>query len=166
MLRKLSSRNGFSLIEVLMGAMILVVGFIALIQAITMGSEMIDNARKQQIAQQIIDAEIAHLRLSQWTAVTAPVNSTTYSITINAAGSGIQSEAPTGSAAYFELDANTLLMSKSNGFVVQLTATDVRTDFRQFAYTVTWKSNTGRSYSRTGTAYFGRNGLQLSYQKT
>ena len=39
-------------------------------------------------------------------------------------------------------------------------------DFRQFAYTVTWKSNTGRSYSRTGTAYFGRNGLQLSYQKT
>src|SRR5882672_10995537 len=108
MLSKPSSRKGFSLVEVLMGAMILVVGFIALIQAVTMGSEMTDNARKQQIAQQIIDSEIAHLRLSPWVAVTAPVNSATYSITINTAGSGIQSEAPAGSVAYFELDANTL----------------------------------------------------------
>ncbi len=169
MLRLHQNRKAFSLIEVMMGATILVIGFIGLIQAVTMGSEMVDTARKQMIAQQIIDAEIAKLRLCSWgtgpatpppLTISAPTSANPYSITISQDGS-----TATGDTVYFELSSNNLLMGKAGGFTVGLTVTDIRANFRQFVYTVTWRSNTGRPYSRTGTAYFGNNGLHLSYQK-
>ncbi|MBK8856799.1 MAG: hypothetical protein IPN11_03710 [Opitutaceae bacterium] len=57
---------GFSIIDVMMGATILVVGLMGLIQAVTIGSEMLATARRQTLAAQILDQEIENLRFLPW----------------------------------------------------------------------------------------------------
>ena len=44
-----------------MGAFILVVRFVGIIQAVTIGSQMVDTAQKQSVTVQIINAEIERL---------------------------------------------------------------------------------------------------------
>lgn len=75
---------GFNLIEVMMATTILLAGFVGLIQAVTIGSESLDAARKQQIAAQIIAAEVEKLRGGPWSRIAAlPAAGT---VTIDAAG--------------------------------------------------------------------------------
>lgn len=50
----------------MMGATILVVGLMGLIQAVTIGSEMLATARRQTLAAQILDQEIENLRFLPW----------------------------------------------------------------------------------------------------
>jgi prepilin-type N-terminal cleavage/methylation domain-containing protein len=159
--------QGFTLIEVMMAATILVVGFVGLIQAVTIGTEMLDTARKQVVAQQIINGEITALRLGSWSQVTAALPSPC-SITVNDTGT-----AATGSLTYVGLtnftasttDDNTSLMAVAKGFTCTLTKTWVRSNYYRLTYTVSWTGNTGRSYTRTQQVFFGSNGLQLSYKK-
>lgn len=143
---------GFTMVEVMMAATILVVGFIGMIEAITIGSEMLDVSRKQVIAAEIIQAEVAKLRLSSWTTVTGlPTGTTT--ITIDAA-----LVAATGIA--------------NSNFTCTRTISTVRTDLRQITFTVTWTkkansaSSSTRTYVRSSDVYIGRNGLSLTYQRS
>ena len=150
-----------------MAATILVVGFVGLIQAVTIGTEMLDAARKQMVAQQIINGEITALRLGSWSQLTATLPSPC-SITINSTGT-----AATGDLAYFGLtnftattaDDNASLMAVAKGFTCSVTKTWVRSNYYRLTYTVTWTGSTGRAYTRSQQAFFGRNGLQLSYKK-
>ncbi|HUR57056.1 MAG TPA: prepilin-type N-terminal cleavage/methylation domain-containing protein, partial [Opitutaceae bacterium] len=65
-----AARNdGFSIIEVMMASAILLVGFIGVIQALTIGTESLDTVRKQQVAGQLIAAEIEKLRGSPWSTI-------------------------------------------------------------------------------------------------
>lgn len=161
-----ATRTGFTLIEVMMAAAILVVGFIGLIQAITIGTEALDTSRKQQIASQIMDAEIERLRASSWATITAVQSSGT--INISTAG------AVTGDTNRFGLSSDPPLAALAKGFTCSFTRTWLRPNFATAAtvsylkivYTVTWTSNTGRTYSRSTEAYFGENGLHLSNQKS
>ncbi|MEJ1972725.1 MAG: prepilin-type N-terminal cleavage/methylation domain-containing protein [Lacunisphaera sp.] len=66
---RLRRTKGFTIIEVMMAAVILVVGFMGMIQAITIGSEMLATARRQTLAAQIITHEIEQLRLKDWSTV-------------------------------------------------------------------------------------------------
>lgn len=59
----------FSIVDVMMGATILVVGLMGLIQAVTIGSEMLATARRQTLAAQILDQEIENLRFETWTTI-------------------------------------------------------------------------------------------------
>lgn len=165
---------GFNLIEVMMATTILLAGFVGLIQAVTIGSESLDAARKQQIAAQIIAAEVEKLRGGPWSRIAAlPAAGT---VTIDAAG------AISGDTTSFALsnytavadDDNTALASLARGFACSFTRTRLRPAFAsastvaylKLAYTVTWKSNTGRTHSRRAETYLGMNGLHLSYQKS
>jgi len=142
-----------------MAMTVLVVSFTAVIQAVTIGADMIDTARKQQIAQQIIENEINGLRLQPWTSVTNLVNNTTYTTAVNATGTAISD------TTHFTLGDNTNLMMQAKEFILTETATDIRPDFRQISYSITWTGSGGRTHIRAGLAYFGKNGLNLSYQK-
>ena len=62
----------------MMGAAILVVGLIGVIQAITIGSELQATARRQTMGAQIINNEIELLRLKDWSTLQA-LASTAYS---------------------------------------------------------------------------------------
>jgi Tfp pilus assembly protein PilV len=168
--QRLQSQAGFTLIEVGMGALILVVAFIGLIQAVTIGTQMLDTANKQQIAIQIIDAEIEKLRAGQVTDISGLTDGATYTIAVNSAGS------VTGDTSYFALASNTTMAAQARDFTVSLVKTNVRsspTGFRKVVFTVTWTGNAwigdtarGRTYTRTAEMFFGLNGLQLSFQKS
>lgn len=159
--QRISSQAGFTLIEVGMGALILVVGFIGLIQAVTIGSQMLNVAQKERVAMEIMDAEIEELRAGLASDISSLTNSQVYTVTVNAAGTSVS-----GDATKFALTSNTSLMAQAKSFTCSFVKTNTRTNFRRVIYTVTWTGNTGRSYSRTAEMYFGLNGLQLSYQKS
>lgn len=59
----------FSIVDVMMGATILVVGLMGLIQAVTIGSEMLATARRQTLAAQILDQEIENMRFETWATI-------------------------------------------------------------------------------------------------
>lgn len=169
-----NSSAGFTLVEVMMGVTILVVGFIGLIQAVTIGSESLDTSRKQQIATQIMDGEIERLRSGSWIAIAAlPATGT---ISINSAGtiSGDETLFALSNYTSINTDDNVLLTPLAKGFTCSYTRTYLRpasatsstVTFIKFVYKVSWKSNTGRAYSRSTETCLGMNGLHLSFQKS
>ena len=165
--------QGFSLVEVIMASAILLVGFVGLIQAVTISSQSLDTARKQQFASQIIAAEIERLRAGPWATVSGlPATAT---IRIDAAG------VASGDAASFFLTSYTATASDDSdvcalakGFTCSLTRTFLRPSlatastatFLKVAYTVSWTTNTGRVQRQQIDAYFAKNGLHLSYQQS
>lgn len=170
----LAGRHGFTIVEVTMAATIMLVGIVGLIDAVATMSESLDTARKQQVAVQIISAEIERLRGKSWsTIVNLPASAT---IRIGPGG------AISGDATHFVLsnytadtaDDNTTLASLGIGFTCTATRTWLRPSgataatatFVKMAYTITWTSNTGRVHSHTVETYLGQNGLHLSYQQS
>ncbi len=153
----------------MMASVILVVGFIGMIQGITIGSEMLATARRQTIAAQILDHEIGKLRLHDWTYINALSSSS--------------------SATYSSDQAsiNTAIAASGVSFNIASTVATITTDLREVAFTVTWtKSGTNtaattatgswlnqlsfagpspiaRTYTRSSTAYFGKYGLNLKH---
>ncbi len=174
MQRAPANQKAFTIIEVLMAITILAVSFTAVIQAVTMGAEMIDTARKQQIAQQIIEGEISYLRLGDWSIIKNLADGTAYTTTVDATGTLLSD------ATHFkQLASNPNLMLQAKGFGCQIvppasttpsylrpaSASASTVNFLSLTYQVTWTGTTGRTHTRTGVAYFGQNGLHLSYQK-
>lgn len=161
--------GGFTLIEVMMAATILVVGFIGLVQAVTIGSEMLDTSRKQTIAGEILDGEVERLRVEPWSTILTLNSAASGTITINSAGTGVSGNATRFAITNYSSsssDDNTALIALAKGYTCSYFATQLRTNFYRFTYTVSWTGNTGRQFSRTATAYLGKNGLNLSYQKS
>lgn len=158
-----------------MASVILVVGFIGMISAITVGSEMLATARRQTLAAQIIDHEFEKLRLASWSTISAPLS--TYTAT----------DYTTLTPDDTQFDAD--IAAAGATFNLARTVTNVTTDLYEVTLTVTWtKSGTttaattatgswlsrltfsnsspiSRTYTRTATAYFGKYGLNNSFQR-
>ncbi len=140
-----------------MAAVILVVGFIGLIEAVVIGSGMMDNARRQTLAAQILSHEVEQLRLASWSTINALPTAST-AVTIN-------SQFATAIAA-----------SGATFTLTRTTADVVAGSLREATFTLTWVVNTSRrdslgnllsfTYTRNSTAYYGKYGLNLSYQRS
>ena len=166
-----------------MASIVTVVAIVGLIQAVTIGSEMQDVGRKQATAMQIIRNEIDRVHLQTWSTVNAFPTSAT--ITINSAGTGLQACTPaaTGQTAFALTnytqsytppftnqanDDNTRLMALAKGFVCSLSITTIsgRANFLVLKYSVTWTSgNRQKTYTRSGTTYYGAYGLNVYYRR-
>ncbi len=234
--QRISSQAGFTLIEVGVAALVLVIGFIGMVRAMTFTASMMDHARRQTLAVQILTNEIEQLRLESWTTVDSISSTTTWSsataytkgtivsyqggwfICITANTNTIPTQTNTWSAymvwssgrAYSKLDivsyngswyrciqahtgqtpaASTSYWKTYSGqipvtgtlygatFSVARSANSlVSGSLREVTITVSWSVTTGRrnadntplilTYSRVNTAYFGKNGLNLSYQRS
>jgi len=238
--QRITSQAGFTLIEVGMAALILVVGFIGMIQAMKISSGMMDHARRQTVAAQILTHEIEQLRLENWATIIAQSTATTWTSATSYAVADIVSynggrficvTANTGSAPaqskFWAADmtwSNSTAYQKSNvvsyggrwyrcilahtaqtpsnatywvlysgpitntgtpttgtlygaNFTVSKTvATLVTGSLWEVTVVVSWSVTTGRqnadstplifTYSRVNTAYFGKNGLNLTYQRS
>lgn len=157
-----------------MAMAVVVVAVVGMMQAVTIGSETLDTARKQQVAAQLVNAEITRLRQGAWSVIAnLPAEAT---ITINAAG-GISGDAGSFALSNFTAaatDDDTALSAQAGGFSCSLTSTRLRptgataasVTFVKLVYTVTWTGNTGRTHSRRTETYLGMNGLHLSYQQS
>ncbi len=155
-----------------MAATILTVGFMGLVEAVTMCSGMMDEARRQTLATQILDHEIESLRLLPWddpsstndivglpTGPTVVVIDSQFQPAIDASGA-------------------TLTLTRSVSFVDPSTNTNsaTNTGLREATFTVTWVVKSSRrdssgnpvtfTHSRTNSSYFGKYGLNLSDQRS
>jgi hypothetical protein len=158
----------FTVVEVMMATLILMVGFIGLIEAVTVTSNTMDHARRQTLAVEIINHEIEKLYLASggWTAISAlPTVST--AITID---------------SQFDQARLALGDDKSAGAVVRfslvrtVTSPDPFTNIREVNFTVTWVVTTSRldaagnrvafTHTRANSAWYGKNGLHLSYRQS
>jgi Tfp pilus assembly protein PilE len=76
--QRIHSQAGFTLIEVGIASLVLVVGFIGMIRAMTFTAGLMDHARRQTVAAQILTNEIEQLRLESWATISLLPTSTTW----------------------------------------------------------------------------------------
>ncbi len=143
------------MVEVTVAAGVMALALVGMIQVVVSGSEMLDVARKQTIAMQIIHGQIDQIRLLTWTQVGTLGTTDTRAVD---AGDDLTS------GKMFVFGPNLPVVAK--GFTLTRTIATVRTDLKEVTFTVTWKGNTGRSHTRTGSTYVGKNGLYVSYQRS
>jgi len=161
------NRSGFTLVEVALAATILLVGFAGMATALMVGSEMLDTARKQTIATQIMQGEIERLHMLSWSdpdlsVTTAPqdvkvMSDSSVAILLWNHNNNITLPTPPAPVKVKELS---LL------FQCVREVQDVHPgELRQITLTASWTSITGKPHSRSCNAYIGKNGLNVSYQK-
>ena len=143
-------RAGFTLLEVALGATILAVGFVGMIEGMTYATEMLDTARKQTLAAQIVEAEVEYLRMQPWSTI-----------------QNLTSTSATTLSNYSEFSSTSLasVAGSSVTFARTMAATNPHTNLRQVTMTIAWTSITGKSHKRSCNAYIGKYGLSVSYQK-
>ena len=148
--------DGFTLVEVMMATAVMSLALVGMIQVVVSGAEMLDTSRKQTIAMQIIHGQIDNIRLSNWSTVNGYPSTRTVNVD--------DADQSTNVIYGFVFGPN--LPTVSKGFQCIRTLATVRTDLKQITFTVTWRSNTGRSYQRTGSTYYGNNGLYVTFQRS
>ncbi|MDI1320978.1 MAG: hypothetical protein PSW75_12405 [bacterium] len=198
--------TGFTLVEVMMASVILVAGFIGMIEAVTVSSGMMDHARRQTLADQIVNHEIGKLRFASWTTISAlPTASTSVAIDTpfwpvwsSAATYAVNRVVSYGGANYRCILAHTgqtppnatywtatttavttdTVVTQGATFSLTRTVTspDPVTNIREVNFTVTWVVATSRrdaggsqltfTYTRSSSAWYGKYGLNLSYQRS
>lgn len=138
-----------------MAATVIVVCFFGMIQALTVGTEMMATARRQTLASKLMDHELEQLRLQSWTTISGYAAGPT-AITI--ASTHPFYSAVQGSGATFTL-------SRSAADVSGLT------NVKEITFTVTWTVQpsggvASRTYTRIKSGYYGKYGLNLTYQRS
>lgn len=175
--RRQRKASGFTIVEVMMAAVILVVGFFGMIQAVTIGSEMLATARRQALASQIITHESEKLRLLAWGSL--PVAGT-QSLTIDSqfsdaiAANGLSSSAITLSRTVTDIDVNSDSAAdiKEVKFTIQWTKSGTTT--AATPTTGSWlnqltffgASPISRTYTRSMVSYLSKYGINLSSQRS
>jgi Tfp pilus assembly protein PilV len=159
----------------MMASVILVVGFMGMISSIAVGSEMLATARRQELASQIINHEFEKLRLTTWSTINAPLSTYTATDYTALTPDDTQFDAPiSGSGATF-LIARTVTSMSADLYEVTLTvtwsksgtstATTIPSGSWLSQLTYSRNSPVSRTYTRTGTTYFGKYGLNNSIQR-
>lgn len=159
-----------------MASVILVVGFMGMIQAITIGSEMMATARRQTLANQIINHEIEKLRLTSWANLPATGSVT---VTIDGrfsdalAACGLLSTDIAVTRATASIDTNGDAAADLKEVTLTLTWTKSGSSTAAATPTGTWlnqlafyrPSAIARTYTRVSVAYFGKYGVNLNAQR-
>jgi uncharacterized protein (TIGR02598 family) len=164
------STAAFTLMEVVLAALILGAGLVGVIQVISSGVEMLDVSRKQGIAMRIIHSEIDKLRLYDWAKITGLPNSETARVDT--------SRDPQMKTLFYDSTSTITTADKLRIVEVESTIdpsfTCIRTvenvagesTLRKITFTITWQKGNGRSYSRSCFTYFGQNGLYVAFQRS
>lgn len=157
---------GFTLVEVMMASIVLVVGFIGMMQTILAGAEMLATARRQTLAAQILSHEVEMLRLRPWADIAALPSGLPVSIplTIDSQFSAAVTAVGLRASAPWQA-TDTLKLTRT------CTVPDPDTDLREVNFTLTWTMQpsggaAARTYTRKLSAYYGKYGLNLSYQRS
>ncbi len=164
-----------------MASVILVVGFIGMISAITTGSEMLATARRQNLAAQIISHELEKLRYVDFTTIdgyaagpTTLTIDTHFSSGITACG--LTTDTSNTANPYITLDRSVSDVISGSLCQVTFTVTWQKSGTTTAATTVTgsWleilslKRNAPiqRTYVRKGVGFYGKYGLNLNVQRS
>lgn len=136
--------SAFSILEVMLGAIVMALAITTSITTVQRGFQSIDTARNLVIAGQIMQSEVEKMRVSPW--------STTATVT------GIADYTNVSPAIVIDpaFTSNTTIASR---FLMTRTMADPKADLRQITLTITWRNYDGRLLSRSYTTYYARFGL-------
>jgi Tfp pilus assembly protein PilV len=151
--------SGFTILEVSMATFVMAFGIATSIVAMQSGFKTIDVARGTTIASQILQSEMERLRLKSWTDMVAMATAVDTVAPI-----------PAGSPAGVEMfDGATNFSSStdvSGKFTVTRTVVADSTrpsDVYNITLSVSWKTYTGRTLTRSFKSMYAKNGLYDYY---
>lgn len=154
-----------------MASVILVVAFMGMIQAITIGSEMMATARRQTLATQILEHEIGKLRLTAWNGLPAVGTDTVtvdsrFNDAISACGLTASDISLSRTTASISADLKeisfTFIWTKSGSNAAASTPSG--SWFEQISFYR--PTSASRTYTRKTTGFFGKYGLYNSIQRS
>lgn len=174
----------FTLVEVMMATVIMMVGFIGMMEAVAISANTMDHARRQTLATQIINHEIEELFLASWATISALPTAST-AVTIDS-----QFDQARQAVGDFGTAASSVRFSLAR----TVTSPDPVTNIREVNFTVTWTVSAGRvgsavsqggrttaksvddfssnirrantTHTRANSVWLGKYGLQLSYPQS
>jgi len=141
-------RTGFTILEVMMAAAVMVLGIATSITTLQFGMRSVDTARNMTLAGQIMQSEMEILRLQNWTQISAlPATAT------------VDPSATITSGSSTTLD--TTLNAIAARFTCTRTVADIsgRSDIKLITLSVTWTGVDGRAHALTYQTRYAKNGL-------
>ncbi len=133
--------RGFTLVEVAVAVAVLGLTIASSLVAMQMGFSMIETARDNTLASQILQSEMENLRLMNWDKLTD-------------LGDG-----------EFSLEGK-FQETAAQRFTCSRTITSPKTGMRQVTLEVNWTSNNGVERSRRYTTFFSKEGLNDYYYRS
>lgn len=152
------SQRAFTLAEVMMASVVLLIAIVGLFEAVTIGAGMLNVSRKQSVALQIIRTEIEAVHLDSTWPAGGPATGTIGPVAVDT----IDSSSPIGFPELLTLKA------LGKGFTVSRIVFPVRASpnwVKKITFSVSWSESSGRSYTRTGYTYCAKNGINALYQR-
>jgi prepilin-type N-terminal cleavage/methylation domain-containing protein len=131
--------DGFTLVEIIVAALILGMVFVSSIATLTYGYKLIENARFNTLASQVIQSEIETLRLKNWAQIsTLPSHET---VTISSG----------------------LATASFNKFTCWRNISSIRANTKRIIVSVQWTASSGIVHFRRYTTYMTKDGLNDYY---
>ena len=128
--------HGFTILEVMIASIVLVLGITTAITTLQRGFQAIDTARNYTFASQVMQSELERLRLKSWAQVQALQDSNETAV-----------EVPRVAGA-----ANA-------SFTCTRSIRDLKTDMKEITIISTWRGYDGRSHTARLITRYGKSGL-------
>ncbi|MFI5356212.1 MAG: response regulator [Opitutales bacterium] len=128
--------GGFSLLEVMVASIVLVLGITTAITTLQRGLQALDTARNYSYAAQVMQSELERLRLEDWTQIQALENAGVTTVTTD----------DTATAA-------------RSAFTCHRLITDEKDGMKQITLVSTWQNHDGRPHTAQFITRYSQNGL-------
>jgi Tfp pilus assembly protein PilV len=149
--RGLRDARGFTIVEVGVAAMVLVLCIVSSMTVLQRGFVSIDNARYTTLAGQILQSQMEKLRLLTWAQLTDSVSGPP----TNGSFTPDISSGTTGQLANFTCSQ-----------VIAAAPAPFQTTMKDITLTATWRGSDGRTRSLTYFTRYGQNGLSDFFYTT
>ncbi|MBC7368213.1 MAG: hypothetical protein H7343_15605 [Undibacterium sp.] len=140
--------GGFTILEVMLAAIVMVLGIVSSLTTLQFGARAVDTARNTTLAAQIMQSEMEILRLQNWSQISAmPASATLDAATTISSGSSSS--------------LDTMLNTIASRFTCTRSVADIsgRSDIKSITLTVVWNGIDGRRHSLTYQTRYAKNGL-------
>lgn len=128
---------GFTLLEVMIASIVLVLGIVTAITTLQRGFQSLDSARNLTSASQVMQSEMERLRLKNWTQI-----------------EDLQKASPS------------LIATEDQRFTCTLAITDLKTDMKEIVLRAEWRGYDGRPQTARLITRYGKSGLNDYFYTT
>lgn len=128
---------GFTLLEVMIASIVLVLGIVTAITTLQRGFQSLDSARNLTSASQVMQSEMERLRLKNWTQI-----------------EDLQKASPA------------LVPTEDTRFTCTLTIADLKTDMKEIVLRAEWRGYDGRPQTARLITRYGKSGLNDYFYTT
>ena len=149
-----AATQGFTLVEVMMAAFVLVTVLLGTLTGLLQGFAMLDTARNTTLAAQIIQSEIEDLRLQPWDKLPASGGV----VLANSIGSSLDSAEVAALARRFSVTRSITDAGRTDA--------DGASTFKRVTFSISWRDYNNRSHTRSYETALGKNGLSDYFAAT